>query len=263
MDSQIPSKLNIAKSFSRRAKRYCSAAFIQRSMIEKCVEYIKQNQVFESQSWLDAGCGAGLLKKILIEKSISGKLFQTDIAYDSVKCADLHGQSNHVSVQSDIESMPFKSSSFNGVVSTSVLHWMENPQLSVKEMIRVLKPKGILVFSVFLNGSFHEVNLLREKRNLPLPVRYFADDQMNNLAKNLQMDIVEYSIRNEVYYFKSAQEILRYLSDIGSTVYIGNRLTRKDLLLFCIEYENLFGTKQGIPLSCRYAWGKAVKRSEK
>jgi len=260
MNTKIPSKKNIAQSFSRRAKRYCSAAFIQRSILEKCIRSIEQDQTLAPQIWLDAGCGAGLLKKLLMEENISVDLFQTDIAFDSVRCADLHAGKNRMSANADIDNLPFKNSVFDGIISASVLHWMENPKTSVAEMMRVLKPGGMLVFAVFLKGSFHEVNLLRQNRNLPLPARYFTDNQIQVIARELEFDIVEYTIQNEVYYFKTAREILQYLSDIGSTVYTGTMLSRKDLLLFCIEYEARFRTQQGIPLSCRYCWGKAVKR---
>jgi len=45
----------------------------------------------------------------------------------------------------DLEVLPFRSASFDRVVAMTVLCFMENPEVAVEEMARLLKPGGRLV----------------------------------------------------------------------------------------------------------------------
>jgi malonyl-CoA O-methyltransferase len=260
MNVVIPSKKKIAMSFSRRASRYCPNAFIQRRILDRCVELVEASGL-SHLSWLDAGCGAGLLGAMLDEKELAPDIFRTDLAFESLKSAAANKKGRSFSVQSDIEFLPFKTDTFNGIVVSSVLHWLADPLRGLKELARVLKPDGRVVFAVFLEGSFHEVCLLRQRINLAVPVRYADDKKMNALMQECGLETIDFSIQSEVYYFHSAWEVLKYLSDIGSTAISGRRLSRSGLMEFCEEYETLFRNNKGVPLSYRYGWGIAKKRT--
>jgi malonyl-CoA O-methyltransferase len=260
MNVVIPSKKKIAMSFSRRASRYCPNAFIQRRILERCVELVETSGL-SHLSWLDAGCGAGLLGTMLDEKNITPDLYRTDLAFESLKSASANKKGMSFSVQSDIEYLPFKTGAFDGIVVSSVLHWLADPLRGLKELARVLKPDGRVVFAVFLEGSFHEVCVLRQRINLAVPVRFADDMKMNLMMKECGLETLDFSTQSEVCYFHSACEILKYLNDIGSTAISGRRLSRSGLMAFCEEYETLFRTNQGVPLSYRYGWGIAKKRT--
>lgn len=53
------------------------------------------------------------------------------------------------------EQLPFKSNSFDGVISLSVLEHLENPFHWAKEIVRILKPGGELYFTVPFLAPFH------------------------------------------------------------------------------------------------------------
>jgi malonyl-CoA O-methyltransferase len=255
----IPPKNLIARSFSRRASRYCSSAFIQRRLLNRCVEYIRKSGM-TGRSWLDAGCGAGMLAGMLPKENSELKLFSTDLAFAALKQVNVRKHDESFPVQSDIEFLPFKNGSFDGIVISSVLHWLEDARKCITELTRVLHPAGTVIFAVFLRGSFYEVCLIRERKILPITVRYVDEDTLKSLIKDCGLDLMDYASRTEVYYFPSAWEILKYLSDIGSTAVPGKRMTRPALLAFCREYEEQFMTERGVPLSCCMGWGMAEKR---
>ena len=56
-------------------------------------------------------------------------------------CAD-KSASRKTQVLSDAQRLPFKSSSFDGVVSVNALYYCENPTLATKEFARVLRKNG-------------------------------------------------------------------------------------------------------------------------
>jgi malonyl-CoA O-methyltransferase len=259
MEIVLPPKKLIANTFSRSASRYCSAAFIQRRILEQCVKRMK-NSGLSCGSWLDAGCGANMLGELLAPGPGAWRMFRTDIALGSLKL--IHAQRSGVSfsVQSDLEYLPFKPGTFDGVVVSSVLHWLKDVRPGLLELKRILKPAGRIVFAAFLNGSFLEVCSLRERIGLAIPVRFIAGEQLRAAMSGCGLDLMEMSTKNEKHYFQSAWEVLKYLSDIGCSAVSGKRLSRSGLIEFCSEYENRFGTPQGIPLSCRFACGIAQRQ---
>ena len=216
------------------------------------------------QSWLDAGSGAGMFNDLVGEAATGFKLFQTDLAFDSLKLINSqkksHRRRRSFAVQSDLEFLPFKNNTFQGSLISSVLQWLEAPEKGLREIVRTLKPDGKVVFAAFLTGSFFEVRLLREKRDLSVPVKFLDDSGIKDLMNTCGLEMVESSNISDVNYFHSAWAILKYLSDIGSSAVDGRRLSRAELLAFCEEYENRFGTDQGIPLSYRVGCGIARKR---
>jgi malonyl-CoA O-methyltransferase len=258
MEIVLPPKKQIANSFSSSASQYCASAFIQRSILRQCIELMKKSGL-SGQSWLDAGSGAGLLAELLHGDISELRFFRSDIAFGSLKRANAQEKGTLVSAQSDIEYLAFKNGMFDGIVVSSVLHWLKDFQQGFSELTRVLKPGGRIVFAAFLQGSFHELGTLRGRMGLSVPVRFIDDDELPFLMKRCGLDLLEVSARNERHYFQSAWHILKYLSEIGSTAISGKRLSRSDLLGFCRDYETMFGTSNGIPLSCRYACGIAKK----
>jgi len=110
----------------------------------------------EGSSVLDMGCGEGRHTiGLFIEKQINA--FGFDLSFDDLNIArsrldDFSAQSNSDSVcvfgVSDINSMPFQDGSYDSVICSEVLEHVPAPEESIKELIRVLKPGGVLALSV-------------------------------------------------------------------------------------------------------------------
>lgn len=112
---------------------------------------------------LDAGCGTGLLTKKL---SKLGQTIGIDINPEAIRLAKKRG----VKVKGgSISKMNFKSNSFDIVVSVDVLYhqWVDNDRKTVKELLRVLKPGGVILIKLpayeFLRGS-HDLAVYTKKR---------------------------------------------------------------------------------------------------
>ncbi|XP_040104221.1 arginine-hydroxylase NDUFAF5, mitochondrial isoform X2 [Oryx dammah] len=73
---------------------------------------------------LDVGCGRGYIAEHL-NKEVVGKFFQTDIAENALKNA-LETEIPTVSVLADEEFLPFRENTFDLVVSSLSLHWVND-----------------------------------------------------------------------------------------------------------------------------------------
>ena len=110
----------------------------------------------EGSSVLDMGCGEGRHTiGLFIDKQVNA--FGFDLSFDDLNIArsrldDFPVQNVEESAcvfgVSNINQMPFNDGAYDSVICSEVLEHVPSPEESIKELIRVLKPGGILALSV-------------------------------------------------------------------------------------------------------------------
>ena len=100
---------------------------------------------------LDVGCGKMPYKNYILENSeinnYVGLDIETALEYDKYVKPDLLW---------DGKKMPIKDNSYNTIIATEVLEHCFEPEILLKEIYRVLKPGGLLFFTVPFVWNFHE-----------------------------------------------------------------------------------------------------------
>ena len=99
---------------------------------------------------LDAGCGDAWVKKEFERFNVELDYYGIDLAI---------GDQNleyKLSAFADLHAIPFKSNSFDKIVSNSVLEHVEYPDQVFKEMARVLVPGGRMFLSVPQSFALHQ-----------------------------------------------------------------------------------------------------------
>ena len=107
-------------------------------------------------SVLDMGCGEGRHTiGLFVDRQIDA--FGFDLSFDDLSIArsrldDFLVNNNPESIcafgVSDINNMPFQDGAYDSVICSEVLEHVPSPEDSIKELIRVLKPGGVLALSV-------------------------------------------------------------------------------------------------------------------
>lgn len=113
--------------------------------IKKCAPQFKGHM-------LDVGCG----KKPYMEFLLKGSYISQYTGLD-IETALVYEDGIKPDFTWDGETMPFADNSFDTLMATEVLEHCSDPLLIIKEMKRVLKPDGILFFTVPFLWNLHEV----------------------------------------------------------------------------------------------------------
>ncbi|MBI2664000.1 class I SAM-dependent methyltransferase [Candidatus Woesearchaeota archaeon] len=89
----------------------------------------------KGQTALDVGCREGIQSKWLESKGYKVTSIDIEKAYEKCIIADCN------------KKLPFKSNSFDLAWCSEVIEHLDNPEKSVNEMRRVLKPGGIMIIT--------------------------------------------------------------------------------------------------------------------
>ncbi|TSC75931.1 MAG: type 11 methyltransferase [Parcubacteria group bacterium Gr01-1014_30] len=110
------------------------------------VDEAMQTLNVESGKVLDIGCGPGLLVKELAKRSKNLRVIGVDVSPEAIKLAKKNCRSlkNVKFLRGDVTSLPFPNGTFDLIVCKDSFHEFPNLRKALQEVMRVLKPGGIL-----------------------------------------------------------------------------------------------------------------------
>lgn len=118
--------------------------FLREKMLLNMLNASKADKV------LDAGCASGRQSFLIAEKG--AEVTGIDISNNFVKQAKSYvkkyGANNISFMVADIESLPFPTHYFDKILCAEILEHVLNPDAAMNQLLRVLKPGGLLVISV-------------------------------------------------------------------------------------------------------------------
>lgn len=163
-------------------------------------EQVEKSTVFNligplsAKRLLDVGTGDGTYA---IEAAKRGAVVTAlDIQQDMLAAAQMRAQESGVSIElktSSVESLPFPDASFDVVVAITVLCFLPDPKIALREIARVLAPGGILVL-----GEFNRFSLWAAERRIRSwfsakiwqQVHFRSRDALVRLAENAGLRVI-------------------------------------------------------------------------
>jgi len=126
---------------------FCGACL--RLRMNQALSWLDDSNLSKNSMILDAGCGAGKVTRETAEREHN--VFGMDYSYGMIKKANricnTERKLNVKFLEGDIESLPFKDSSFDMVICLGVITYLESEEKALRELSRVLKLQGILILS--------------------------------------------------------------------------------------------------------------------
>jgi ubiquinone/menaquinone biosynthesis C-methylase UbiE len=132
----------------RWAQGYASGSFSRRRI---CFLRILDRNVASGRSWLDLGCGSGVLTKDLLDRGADVIAFDGSPAMIKEAKALVGGADGSALtwIQGDVECFPqIADRSLDGVLCSSVIEYVERPDRLLSEVERVLRPGGKVILSI-------------------------------------------------------------------------------------------------------------------
>jgi malonyl-CoA O-methyltransferase len=223
----------IQKNFSRGAGKYDEVALVQREAAKKLVELVVGCQLLaiDNLQILDLGSGTSFIAKNLSQIKNS-QIFEIDLSAEMLQ-SWRDRPSNVFPIQGDIENLPFKNRSFDLIISSFSLQWIENFEETFAKIFSLLKPNGTFAFCLPTSESLSELRAENIFNFHDLPK---VEDIKSALKKSgfvkvfFQKKIVKQN-------FENGYEALKSLKKIGAN-YSEKRkkiITKTQLKHFCLK----------------------------
>lgn len=151
-------KSEVARSFHKQAAEYDGHASVQKRVIQRVMSLVTNHVSADPARILDVGCGTGQLLAALKDRYSRAGLFGVDLAGNMLQCARQRLGSAAVLVNADAERLPFKEASFDLLVSTSTLQWLDRLDLFFQQAERVISSDGLLCVAFFGGRTMCELH---------------------------------------------------------------------------------------------------------
>lgn len=106
---------------------------------------------------LDCGCGPGSITLGLAAAVAPAETIGVDRSARAIELANTlakeSGVANATFREADVHALPFESEAFDAVFTHALLQHLPDPQRAVDEMVRVLKPGGVIALADFDYGG--------------------------------------------------------------------------------------------------------------
>lgn len=138
------------RAFERAAARYDEVAVLQREIGRRMIERLDYVRL-EPRVVLDAGCGTAVTTAELARRYPQADIVALDFAHGMLRHASGQGGWARAPrwVCGDVEALPLAGQSVDLVYSNAVLQWSTDLGRTFAELLRVLRPGGLLTFSTF------------------------------------------------------------------------------------------------------------------
>lgn len=255
----------IAQRFNKAAKTYDPVAVLQQQVGKSLLTRLRGIRC-QPQTILDLGCGTGYFESFLKELYPTAKIIGLDksdgmLAQAQLKEAEYQLKDIHW-VNGCAEDLPFSDHSFELVYSNLMLHWSNNFVKCLKEIHRILKPEGLLLFSMVGPDTLQELRYCWKTIDEQPHVHQFVD--MHDLGDNLLQTSFAYPVMDIEYFtllYSEALDLMKELKKLGVQNIAQNRqrgLTSKGALKKLIRTYESFRSEEGkLPATWEIIYGHA------
>lgn len=259
----------IKKSFAKAAESYDQVAHLQQWVADNLLErltWLKMNP----QTILDAGSGTGQLTRGLTQMYPQARVYALDFAWPMLREARRQqprnwrqwGKKTGYWICGEVERLPLADESLDMIVSNLMLQWCNNVELVFKEFLRVLKPKGILLFSTLGPDTLQELRHSWAAVDQYSHVNQFID--MHDLGDSLLaqgfIDPVM-DIDWVHYHYANVKDLLRDLKRLGAHNVTHDRLkglTGKQHFNQMVNAYEKLRNENDLPVTYEVVYGHAL-----
>ena len=243
----MPIDKNIVKNnFLRGAKSYEEFGVVQNIAAKKLCEFAFSYLKKTNLKILDLGSGSGFVAKNILSYNLNHQIFEIDLIAPFAK--------NYLTIftKCDIEKLCFKPNSFDLIISSFALQWIENFEDTFIEINKILKPGGIFIFAIPDHESLKELKIA--SINSGCNFNFKELPKRENFKKNFynsNFNLLNSSQETIKQSFSTGVEAIKSIKKIGANYsqFKKNKIKKSALK----EFDNFF-KKPSNDASCEVSW---------
>lgn len=267
--TQTPwNRSRLRRSFARAAAGFDSAAVLPREIAQRMDERLSLIRM-PVHDILDAGCGTGVGAGLLRKRYALARIVELDLSEAMLSRRSARRRPiwrwpgrlmRRAAVCADLQQLPLAASSFDLIWSNLVLHWMDDLAGALTQMYRVLRPGGLLMFSLFGPDTLKELRLASNEEFFQVNQQVDLHDIGDALIRcGYAEPVMDMEIVTVTY--TDVPALLRDLRAHGSINLavstrkgLGGRHNYQDVLS---RYEQFRRTDKRLPATCEIIYGHA------
>jgi len=258
-EQQNENRVNIGKSFGSASKSYDVSARLQRFSGKHLMPWLPNRN---DLTVLDLGSGTGFFTDLLA--SSYDQVIGLDISTDMLRFAKETRNENISWLEADAHKIPLKDNSIDFIYSNLVIQWFNPLDEAITEMLRVLKPGGLLIFTTLVDGTLHELKSSWKQVDDDQHVIDFKTViELNTLFNNQNGKLIEQKCKDIILEYQNVIHLARELKGLGANHLAQKKnrgLSGKDKWFKMTEHYKDFLEPSGIyPATYRLFSGLVVK----
>ncbi|KAG8584024.1 hypothetical protein GDO81_008640 [Engystomops pustulosus] len=216
---------------------------------------------------LDIGSGRGYISRHLTKETVE-RFVQADVCEEALKRSSA-SEIPTINVIADEEFLPFKDNTFDLVVSSLSLHWVNDLPRAFQEIYRVLKNDGVFIGAMFGGETLYELRcslqlaeIEREGGFSPHVSPFTAVNDIGNLMGRAGFNMLTVDTDEIQVHYPGMFELMKDLQGMGESNCAWNRrclLHRDSMLAAAAIYQEMYGAEDGsmpatFQIYCMIGW---------
>ena len=256
---QTNNKVKIAQSFGSASQSYDVSARLQRFSGKHLMPWLPNKN---DLTVLDLGSGTGFFTNLLATSY--QQVIGLDISKGMLHFAQESRNKTITWLEADVHKIPLQDESVDFIYSNLVIQWCDPLDVAIAEMLRVLKPGGLIIFTTLVDGTLHELkSSWRQVDDDQHVIDFKPEHELNELFNTDASSILEHKCQDIVLEYENVIHLARELKGLGANHLPKKRnrgLSGKDKWFAMTEHYQDFLEPSGIyPATYRLYSGLVVK----
>ena len=255
-------RVNIAKSFGSASNSYDISARLQRFSGKNLMPWLPNRN---DLTVLDLGCGTGFFTHILAGSF--HKVIGFDISKEMLNYAKEKRSDDIFWLEGDAHKIPLQNDSIDLVYSNLVIQWCEPLEVVIQEILRVLKPGGLFIFTTLVDGTLHELKSSWAQVDDDTHVIDFMNEsKFNSLFNTSTSVMLEHNCQDVILEYENVLHLAKELKGLGANhvpTQKNKGLAGKEKWFKMTEaYQDFIEPNEIYPATYRVYSGQVVKLSD-